>query len=79
MQRSLFNATGYMVAALVLVANSAAVGMEAIDVEIESNSVVGFVLLCAGVVAATYVLAGVLGGPLVTWWRERSQYGPFGP
>jgi len=68
-KRSLFNATGYMVAAVVIIANAAAIAAESIDPEIESNGVVGVALLSAGALAAIYVLAAVVHAPLAAMWR----------
>jgi hypothetical protein len=62
---SFFNPTGYMIAALFVIANAVAIGIEAI----ESNGVVGFILFGAGVLAMTYILAGVARGP-AGWLRS---------
>jgi hypothetical protein len=65
---SFFNSTGYMVAALFCIATAAALGVEAIDVEIESNGLVGFILLGAGIVAGTYLFAAAVRAPLASVW-----------
>jgi len=67
-ERAVFNPTGYMIAALVIVANAAAIASEALDPEIESNGVVGFVLFGAGTAALTYVMAGLLRVPAGALW-----------
>jgi hypothetical protein len=66
---SFFNPTGYMIAALFVIANAVAIGIEAIDVKIESNGVIGLILFGAGVLAAAYILAGVARGP-AGWLRS---------
>ncbi|HEU0074548.1 MAG TPA: hypothetical protein VFS30_11110 [Dehalococcoidia bacterium] len=77
-KRALFNRTGYMIAALVIVANVAAIASEALDPEIESNGVAGFLLFGAGTVAVTYVMAGLLRGPVGALWAfvRRPRGGP---
>jgi hypothetical protein len=69
-KRPLFNASGYMVAAVVIIANAAAIAADAVDLEIESNGAVGVALLSAGALAAIYVLAAVVHAPLAATWRS---------
>jgi hypothetical protein len=60
---SLFNADGYMLAALVVIANAAAIAAEALHTEIGSNGPAGFVLFGAGMVGLAYILVGMLRAP----------------
>jgi hypothetical protein len=63
-KQSMFNATGYMIAALAVIANAAAMTAEALDPELESNGPVGFVLFGVGTVAVTYLLVAALRAPV---------------
>ena len=68
-QSPFFTATGYMIAAIVILANAAAIATHTLDPDPASNGSLGFVFLAAGRLAVIYVFLGLARTPLAALLR----------